>query len=74
MIEAAVTDVVTPSVAANNPDALACEGIGQRKQPHRVVVLQPLQFALELSHASPLGIDARSVMLISGQYFVCDTF
>ena len=47
VVEAAVADVVRPAVAADDPDALADQVIGEREQAARRADRQPLSFAFK---------------------------
>ncbi len=58
VIEAAVTNVIRPAVAADDPNALTDQGIGQFRQEAGTGVLAARQLAAQGFHAGALGTDA----------------
>jgi len=69
VIEAAVTNVIRPAVAADDPNALADQGIGQFRQEAGAGVLAARQLAAQGFHAGALGTDAGVGGLIGIEQF-----
>ena len=67
MIESAKADVVGPSVAAHEPDALAHQRIGNRHQVARVAGLETSQYPLDLGDPLALRRNAGLCRLIGLQ-------
>jgi len=73
MIEAAVADVVRPPVAADEPDALLHEIVGERFQPPRLGGFLSRQLAPKRQHTVTLGRDAGFGRLIRIEQRSCQT-
>ncbi len=67
VIEAAVTDVVAPAVAADDPDALLDQLVGNRQQIASRGRLVVRQLFFQRLHALALGEDAFLGRLIGTQ-------
>jgi hypothetical protein len=59
MVEAAVADVVRPAVAADDPDALLDEIVGEQREPLGLPSADRREQLLQLRDARPLRGDAR---------------
>ena len=64
VIQPAVADVVGPAVAAEDPDALAHQLIGQRQQQLGLGRVEPLQLLLQRRDAFALVVNAGFVALV----------
>ena len=69
VVQAAVADVVGPAVAADDPDALLHQGVGQAEQvaASRVVLSAPASLPCSVGHPLALGGDAGFVGLVGVQ-------
>ena len=67
VIEAAVTDVVGPAVAAQQPDTFRDEIIGQYLQPPRLGRVHCGQLLAQCLHAFALCRDPRLTRLVGGK-------
>ena len=65
VIEAAVADVVGPAVAADHPDALGDEGIGDREQFHRPEARQARQALAQFGHRLDAGPPERASSVVA---------
>ena len=67
VVEAAVADVVGPSVAADDPDALLDEVVGEETQPHRFRIGPPREQELQVRDPLPLRGDSGLPGLVGGE-------
>ena len=67
MVEPAVADVVGPAVAADDPDPLLHEVVGEEAQPRRVRIGPAREQELQVRDPRPLRGDAGLARLVRGQ-------
>jgi hypothetical protein len=67
VIESPVSDVERPAIAADEPDALAHESVGDRGEPPSLVASDRLQLLPESRDALALGLDPRLAVLIGAE-------
>ena len=67
MVQATEADVVGPAVAADDPDALAHQVVGDGEQPPRAFVVDAAQQHLQLLHPAPLFHDAGLIRLVGSE-------
>ncbi len=67
MVEAAVTDIIGPTVAADTPDGLVDQVIRQREKLHGRPFCTPFEGFFQGCHPLTLLLDAGLVGLISGK-------
>ena len=74
MIQAAVTNIVRPTITPHDPYALSHEHIGQAEQISSFGGIVRLQALLQNGHPFALGFDAGFVVLFALQQFVYQAF
>ncbi|OQC55920.1 MAG: hypothetical protein BWX54_01654 [Verrucomicrobia bacterium ADurb.Bin018] len=67
MVQTAIANVVSPTIAADNPDGTLDEEVGHRKQIKGLGLGVAGEFLLQLCHAGALRRDTSFVLLISLQ-------